>query len=166
MSVYTLCPMQRISSETAACKLFRPSLFRRSLAATFSLTRNFFRRRADRFRQKIFEIGAILAIFVLGKHTWSCLENTHCLVWKAHIVLFGNYTLSCVGITHCHVWEPHVVLFGNHTLSCLGTTHCLVWEPHIVLFGNHILFGLGTTHCFLWEPRKFTGGHYKNRNKI
>ena len=55
--------MQRISSETAAWKLFRPSLFRRSLPATFSLTRIFFRRRADRFRQKIVEIGAILAIF-------------------------------------------------------------------------------------------------------
>ena len=128
MSVYTLCPMQRISSETAAWKLFRPSLFRRSLATICSLTRIFFRRRADRFRQKIFKIGAVLAIFMFGNHTFSCLESTHCPVWKAHIVSFGKHTLSCLVGTHCFVWKTHIVLFGKHTLSCLEGTHCLVWN--------------------------------------
>ena len=133
MSVYILCPMQRISSETAACKLFRPSLFRRSLAAICSLTRNFFRRRADRFRQKIVEIGGILAIFVFGNHTLSLLETTHCPVWKAHIVLFGKHTFSCLANTDSLVWRAHILLFGKHTFSCFESTHSLVWKaPHRV----------------------------------
>ena len=158
--------MQRISSETAAWKLFRPSLFRRSLASIVSLMRFFFRRRADRFRQKIVEIGAILAFFLLGKHTLSCLgsthcpvgkhtlsclENTHCPVWKAHIVLFGHDTLSCLETTHCPVWQPHIVLCGNHTLSSVETTHCLLWKRDIILCGNNTLSSLDTTHCPLWK---------------
>ena len=66
-------PYEKICSKTAACKLFRPSLFRRSLAAIFSLTRIFFRRRADRFRQKIVEIRAILAIFRPFQDFWEFL---------------------------------------------------------------------------------------------
>ena len=101
-------PYEKICSKTAACKLFRPSLFRRSLAAIFSLTRNFVRRRRDRFRQKIVEIGAILAIFLCGNHTLFLLGATHCFVGQPHIVLFGNH--------RCLVWEPHIVLFGNRRL--------------------------------------------------
>ena len=137
--------MQRISRETAAWKLFRPSLFRRSLASTFLLTRNFFRRRADRFRQKIVEIGGILAIFVFGNHTLSLLETTHCPVWKAHIVLFGKHTLSCLESTHCPVWKAHILLSGEHRFSCLESTHSLVWKAHILVFRKHTFSCLEST---------------------
>ena len=98
---------------------------------------NFFRRRADRFRQKIVEIGGILAIFVSGNHTLSLLETTHCPVWKAHIVLFGKHTMSCLESTHSLVWRTQILLFGEHTFSCLESTHSRVSKAHILLFGKH-----------------------------
>ena len=90
-------PYAKICSKTAACKLFRPSLFRRSLAAIFSLTRNFIQRCRGRFRQKIVEIGAILAIFAFGNHTLSWLGTTQSLqaaVIKAETKYKRSYVKS------------------------------------------------------------------------